>query len=399
MQNHGKAVAERTVLLVDMNSFFASVEQQSNPSLIGLPVAVGGPAGSRSVVSAASYEAREFGVHSAMPVSEALRLCPKLVLVSGDMKKYVDTSRRIFRICSQFTDLLEVYSIDECFMDVTPTMHLFGGAVSVAEQLKEKIRTELGLTCSVGIGPNKILAKLAAGMKKPDGLTVIRPGDVSAMLENLPVDRLHGIGEKVAGQLRDMAIPTAGILGRTPAFRLRKHFGVLGDVLQSMGKGCCEDPVVPYYRRPETKSIGHSHTLDRDTLNWQILSRNLLRLCEMVGRRLREANYSGRTITLSVRHQDMQTITRRRTLADYLCDGFEIYMVAQEILRKEVQSGKSVRLLGVSVSNLVRGSQQQNMFADPRQAKLREAVDSINDKFGEFKVLRASLLDSGCPKE
>jgi len=383
----------RTILLVDMNSFFASVEQQCNPQLRGKPVAVGGPAGTRSVISAASYEARAFGIRSAMPVNEALKRCPQLILVDGDMRKCIDVSRRVFRICSDYTDLLEIYSIDECFMDVSPTMHLFGGPWNLALALKQRIREELGLTCSVGIGPNKILAKLAAGMRKPDGLTGIPPQDVPRLLENLPVEKLHGIGDKVAAKLRDMAIPTAGVLGRTPVKRLKRYFGVLGEVLQAMGKGNCESPIVPYYDSPDMKSIGHSHTLERNTMDWEVLSRNLLRLSEMVGRRLREQRYSGRTVALYVRYSDMHTFSRRRTLPYYVDDGYAIYEVALSILREQVGNVQPIRLLGISVCNLTRGAHQLSLFEDKRQAELLKAVDNINNRYGEFTVRRASLLD------
>jgi len=383
----------RTILLLDMNSFFASVEQQCNPNLVGRPIAVGGPAGTRSVVSTASYEARKFGVHSAMPVNEALQRCPELVMVHGDMRKYIDVSRRVFRICSDYTDLLEIYSIDECFMDVTPTMNLFGGPWRLALDIKRRIREELGLTCSIGIGPNKVLAKLAAGMKKPDGLTEIPPEDVARVLENLPVEKLHGIGDKVAARLKEMAIPTAGILGRTPRERLKRHFGVFGEILQAMGQGTSDSLVVPYYDSPDMKSVGHSHTLGRNTCDWEVLSHTLLRLSEMVGRRLREQGYSGRTVALSVRYSDMHTFSRRRSLPEHIDDGYAIYSVALSILKDQVGNARPIRLIGVCVSNLVRGSHQLSLFADQRQEKLLEALDAINDRYGEFTIRRASLLE------
>lgn len=383
----------RIILLVDMNSFFASVEQQCNPYLKGKPVAVGGPAGTRSVVSAASYEARKFGVRSAMPVREASQRCPELVLIQGDMRKYIDVSRRVFRICSDYTDLLEIYSIDECFMDVTPTMDRFGGARSIALDIKRRIRQELGLTCSIGIGPNKVLAKLAAGMRKPDGLTEIQPEDVAGVLEDLPVERLHGIGDKVAARLKEMAIPTAGVLGRTPRERLKKHFGVFGEVLQAMGRGTSESLVVACHDAPDIKSVGHSHTLTRNTRDWEVLSHTLLRLSEMVGRRLREQSYSGRTITLTVRYSDMHTFTRRRSLQEHVDDGFAIYGIALSILREQANSERPIRLIGVCVSNLVRGSHQLSLFADKKGCKLTETLDAINDRYGEFTIRRASLLE------
>ena len=384
----------RIILLVDMNSFFASVEQQCNPLLRGKPVAVGGPAGSRSVVAAASYEARAFGVRAAMPVIEALSRCPELILVCGDMRKYADVSRRVFRICGDYTDLLEVYSIDECFMDVTFTQPLFGSAWSIALDIKRRIYGELGLTCSVGIGPNKVLAKLAAGMQKPDGLVEIRPEDVRDMLENLPVEKLHGIGSKVANRLKDMGISTAGALGRASRDRLNRQFGVYGDVLHAMGNGVSDSRVIPYCDRPDIKSVGHSHTLERNTRNLDILGCHLLRLSEMVGRRLRGHGFAGKTVTLVVRYSDMHTFSRRRTLPEHINDGYAIHKIAMSILREQVGNKRAIRLVGVCVSNLTRSSCQLNLFADAKKVNLLKAVDAINDKYGEFTIRRARLIET-----
>jgi DNA polymerase-4 len=383
---------DRKILLVDMNSFFASVEQLCDPRLQGKPVVVGGPAGARSVVSAASYEARPFGVKSGMPMMEALARCPELIIVHGSMRKYVDVSRRVFKICGDYTDLMEIYSIDECFMDVTPTMDRFGGSWSVAKEVKRRIFEELGLRCSVGIGPNKALAKLAAGMQKPDGLTEIRPEEVHCILEDMPVQKLHGIGEKTAARLRQMGIATAGTLGRVSRARLKREFGVLGDDLHDMGNGVYETPVVPYQDKAEVKSVGHSHTLSHNTRDWNVLSCHLLRLSEMVGRRLREKDLSGRTISLVVRYSDMHTFSRRRTICERLDDGYAIYRVALSILCEQYGDKRAIRLLGVCVSNLAKDSRQFNLFADERDRKLLDIMDSINDKYGEFTIKRASLV-------
>ncbi|MCL5105381.1 MAG: DNA polymerase IV [Armatimonadetes bacterium] len=384
---------DRTIILVDMNSFFASVEQQCDPRLKGKPVVVGGPAGSRSVVAAASYEARPFGVRSGMPMTEAITRCPELVIVRGDSGKYVDTSHRVFNICGDYTDLLEIYSIDECFMDVTPTQDRFGCAWNIALDVKRRIREELGLTCSVGIGPNKVLAKLASGMQKPDGLTKIRREEVRELLEALPVEKLHGIGNKTTARLKKMGITTAGTLGRASREWLKREFGVYGDTLHAMANGAYETPVIPYYDQPNIKSVGHSHTLSRNTRDWTVLSRNLLRLSEMVGRRLREQGFAGRTVTLVVRYADMHTFSRQRSLREHIDDGYAIYQVALSILREQIGNKRAIRLVGVCVSNLVKGSRQLNLFPDERRGKLLETMDAINDRYGEFTILRASLVE------
>ncbi len=384
----------RKILLVDMNSFFASIEQQCNPGLKGKPVIVGGPAGSRAVVSAASYEARPFGVRSGMPVIEALSRCPDLILVRADLRKYVDISRRVFKICSEFTDLLEIYSIDECFMDVTPTESIFGGAWKIARSIKQRIRDELGLTCSVGIGPNKTLAKLAAGMKKPDGLVEILPEQVAEVLRDLPVERLHGVGGKVSARLRRIGITTAEQLGRMPRERLKREFGVYGEVLHDMGNGVLDSPVVPIWRQPDIKSIGHSYTMERNTLDWDTLCSHMLRLSEMVGRRLREQDFAGRTVTIVVRYSDMRTISHQRSLNKYLDDGYAIYQVASSLLKEHVKGKRAIRLVGVCVSSLVKGTRQLDLFSNGRDRTILETMDAINDRYGEFSIRRAVLVES-----
>jgi len=383
---------QRTILLVDMNAFFASVEQLSNASLRGKPVLVGGSPSQRSVVAAASYEARPYGISSGMSFTEALILCPGAILVEGNPLKYADTARRVFRICADYTDKMEVYSIDECFLDVTETQDRFAGAWKIAQAIKQRIRKELGLTCSIGIGPNKLLSKLAAGMKKPDGLTEIKPEDVKSILEDLPVEKLHGIGEKTRIRLARMGITTAGALGRVPVESLRQRFGILGDLLHEMGNGIDHSPVVPYYSIPDAKSMGHSYTLSRNTRDWNVIHGHLLRLSEMVGRRLREQNYAGRTITLILRYEDMYTFVRQKSIPEYLDDGYAIYKVAASTLRQREDDERSIRLVGVSVSNLVKGIKQLGLFTDHRYSTLLRTLDAINDKYGEFTIKRASLL-------
>lgn len=384
---------DRTILLLDMNAFFASVEQQSNPMLRGKPVLVGGSHSHRSVVAAASYEARPYGIHSGMSVTEALRACPDAILVGGDSEKYSDASKRVFQICKDYTDLVEQYSIDECFMDVTGTEDRFGNAEDIARAIKRRIRDELGLTCSIGIAPNKVLAKLAANMQKPDGLVRIKREEVKDLLENLPVQELHGIGPRLGRRLSSMGINTAGILGRFPRQELKRIFGVMGEILHDIGNGVYFSPIVPYYRHPDAKSVGHSYTLERNTRNWSVVNSHLLRLSEMVGRRLRKYGSSGRTVMLVLRFADMRFYCRHNSLKEYIDDGMSIYRVALSMLQQEVARDKRpIRLVGVCVSNLVKAGRQLDVFADPRYMNLMQAMDSINDRFGEFTVMRASLV-------
>lgn len=383
---------EKKILLVDMNAYFASIEQMSNPTLRGKPVVVGGPRGTRSVVAAASYEARKYGIKSAMSISEAVQKCPDLLIVSGDMDKYIDSSRKILKILMDYTDLVEVYSIDECFMDVTATEDYFGGAVEIAKQIKKRIRLQIGINCSVGIAPNKLLSKLAAGMQKPDGLTQIKPEQIKGILKNLPAGELHGIGRKLVVHLADMGIKTAGQLGDYPRELLKKRFGINGEIMHDMGNGIDHSKIIPYYDQPDNKSVGHSHTLDRNTRDAEVLGTVLLKLSEKVGRRLREQNFAGRTITLVVRYSDFHTFTRRKSLPDHIDDGYSIYMSATQILNEQYNDNRAIRLLGVSVSGLVKGSRQMQLFEDPKYRALMETVDKINDKFGDWTVRRARLL-------
>ena len=382
----------RTILLVDMNAFFASVEQQCNPALQGKPVLVGGSVKKRSVVAAASYEARPYGIKSGMSLVEAINLCPNSILVEGNPQKYIDTSHKVFGICADYTDQMEIYSIDECFMDVTYTQELFGGAVEIAKTIKRRIKEETNLTCSIGIGPNKILAKLASGMKKPDGLVQIKQEDAKALLERLPVEDLHGIGNNLQARLRKMGIITAGDLGRASKTLLNREFGIVGDALHNMGNGTYSPPVVPYHSKPDMKSMGHSYTLDRNTKNWDIVRKHLLRLSEMVGWRLRENGYSGKTISLIIRYADLNFYSRQKSIQDYLDDGFEIYKVALSIMKQYEHDKRAVRLVGVSVSNLVRGKHQLNLFENTHWRSVMQAVDSINRKYGEFTIMRGSLV-------
>jgi DNA polymerase IV len=385
--------AERIILLVDMNAFFASVEQQCNPLLRGKPTLVGGACGKRSVVAAASYEARPFGIRSGMSMFEALKLCPDAIVVEGNPHKYVDVAHKVFRICENYTDAMEIYSIDECFLDVTDTCERFGGPWEIARAIKRRIRADLRLTCSVGIAPNKMLAKLAADMQKPDGLVEIKRDEVKELLENLPVEELHGIGGRMREHLAKMGIFTGGDLGRAPVAELKRRFGISGDVFHQMGTGTYFSPIIPHHSRPDAKSMGHSYTLERNTRDINLIHRHLLRLSEMVGRRLREDGYCGRTITLTLRYANMHTFCRQRSIIDSLDDGYDIYLAALPILRRQLAKDKrAVRLVGISISNLMR-SRQLDLFANPHKREVLSVVDAVNDRYGEFTLKRASLLN------
>jgi DNA polymerase IV len=285
---------KRVIMHIDMNSYFASVEQQVNPSLRGKPIAVGGPNEGRTVIAAASIEAKRFGVKSGMNIYQARKICPNLIFVQGNYSRYADFTNRIFYIFRRYTPILEIFSIDEAFLDVTTTLKTFENAIRASKEIKLAIRKEVGdwLSCSVGIAPNKLIAKLASDLKKPDGLVVVRKENIQKLLNYIELDELCGIGSKTKRNLLSMGIDTIGKLGKTPVEVLVRRFGKMGLVLHCMGKGEDESPVVPYYEIPEPKSMGHSYTLPEDTADKNIIWSTLLKLSEQVGRRLRAEHFT-----------------------------------------------------------------------------------------------------------
>jgi len=385
-------MSNRTIMHVDMNAFFASVEQQINPFLRHKPVAVVG-AHKRTIITTASYEARAYGVGVGMTIPEAQRLCPDIIFVAGDNKKYTDTCTRLVEVYENYTPLEEVYSVDEAFLDVTGSLCLFDTPEDIALRIKNEVRNNFGLTCSAGIGPNKLLAKLASNMEKPDGLTIIHPDGISGTLEKLPVSKLCGIGSRLEKHLESMGIKTCGELGRSPEKELKKRFGIIGERLHQMGLGIDESPVVPVEDTPDAKSVGHSMTLEKDVSDNDSIETYILQLSEMVGRRLRGGHYSGRTVALTLRYSDFHTFTKRRTINEYINDGLDIYLAALDV-RRSIRLKSAVRLLGVSVSNLVKDYGQMLLFKKDRdRMSVMQAMDKINDMYGEFSVIRARLLD------
>ncbi len=382
----------RDILHIDMNAFFASVEQRADPALRDRPMAVAGSA-KRGVILSASYEARACGVRTGMTYPEARALCPSLILAPADPAKYSHACKRLIRIWERFTPAVELFSIDEAFLDVTGCGPLLGDPVSIAVEIKERIWEEEGLTCSIGIAPNRLLAKLGSDMQKPDGLVLITPQDVPEVMEHLPVRELCGIGPSLTRQLAGMGIWTCGELGRAPLRDLTGRFGVLGARLQEMGRGTDPSPVVPMpeQEREEARSIGHSMTLDRDCGDRELLGRHILQLSEKVGRRMRRSGYRGRTVSLTVRYADFTSFSRRRSLPRSLCHGPDVFQAAIGIFR-EVRLEQPVRLLGLSVSGLEQRSDQMPLFDDERRRAFTSmAMDRINDRYGDFTVTWATL--------
>jgi len=389
-----KARDERRVILhVDMDAFFASVEQRRNPGLRGRPVVVCGKP-PRTVVASASYEARAFGIHADMPLFEARRRCPELRCVEGDLGRYIKAFLRVMGILRGYSPHIEAASIDEAFLDMTSCRLLFPSPRGVAEAMKKRIFHELGLTCSVGVGPNKLVAKLASSRGKPDGLMVVSAAEVPHFLENLPIGQLRSIGPKREEALRSLRIQSCGDLGRFPASLLIERFGVFGERLHRMGLGIDETPVIPLGREPDPKSFGHFVTVPQDTADPRVISGFLLRLSEQVGRRLRRNRFRGRRVTLTVRFSDFSALTRQKASAEPLRSGKEIYQLALRIW-DSMGDERPVRLLGVTVSNLQRASNQFSLLSGGNKWEaLWEAVDRVNDKYGDFTLTWGSLYQS-----
>jgi len=374
-----------------MNAFFASVEQQSNPELRGKPIAVIGAA-KRTVLTTCSYEARAFGVKTGMNTWEARQKCPQLIFVVGNNRKYTYTSTQIINIMREYTPLVEVFSIDEAFLDVTGSLSMFGSAERIVYLIKSRIKHQFGITCSVGIAPNKLLAKLASDMQKPDGLTIITPEKVAQVLERVPIKDLCGIGAKMNQHLSNFGIKTCGELGRFPVDILKRKFGVTGEKLHYMGLGMDDSPVIPDEEAEEVKSVGHSTTLDKDLTERSEIQTYLLQLSEMVGRRARRYQVAGKTVTLTVRYQDFTTFSRQESRVTHTNNSEEIYLAALKIL-DGIDLAQPIRLLGVKISNLRQHTEQLPLFpAERKKALLAGAMDQVNNKFGDFAVTFGSLL-------
>ena len=389
-------MAYRTILHVDLDAFFAAVEQRDRPDLRGRPVIVGG-AGSedaRGVVSAASYEARVFGVHSAMSLREAFRRCPDGVFLPVDGRRYQAASRDVMNVLRRFTPMVEPISIDEAFLDVTGSAALFGDGASIARQIREAVREEVGLTASVGVASTKLVAKIASDLRKPDGLVVVPPGGEAMFLAPLAIGRLWGVGEKTAAALTEYGVRTIGDLAALPPDLLVRRFGKHGASLVDRARGLDADPV---HEGDPAKSVGHEHTFDIDTSDPEVIERTLLAMADGVSGRLRSAGVRAGTIAVKVRDSSFRTITRQRTLAEPTDLTEPIFRAALELARPEVR-GIRVRLLGVTASHL--GEQEQLALfepGEPRRRRVVEAADQLRHRYGDRAVTRARLIDAGLP--
>ena len=398
-----------TILHVDMDAFYASVEVRDRPELEGRPVVVGGSAEGRGVIAAASYEARAFGVHSAMPTKRALELCPELVLLPPDFDRYTSASRQVMEIFRSFTPLVEPLSLDEAFLDVSGSERLFGDAEEIGHRIKDDILRETGLVASVGVAPTKFLAKLASDLDKPDGFRVIRHGEERAVLDPLPVSKIFGVGPRTAKRLNGLGVRTIGDLASRPRKVVARQFGASAIWIHDLAHGIDPRRVTP---RREEKSHGMERTFAEDISDREELRALLMTFSEEVAFHLRDKGLRGKTVTLKARFSDFRTITRTKTLPFATNLGPRIFSVAGELLDRI--DDRPLRLLGVQVSRLedVRQPVQETLFngamAEPssredfmasaeKLAKVTPSLDKLRRKFGRGVVVPATILDRKVP--
>ena len=393
-----------------MDAFFAAVEEKMNPHLAGKPLAVGGDLKRRGVVASANYAARPYGIRAGMPIAEALRLCPEITLVEGNPQKYVHLSLLILEVLKDFTPIVEPFSIDEAFLDLTGSPKIAASkwegfnpvdpedaldvAIPTARAIQRAIYRKTQLTATIGIGPNKYIAKMASGVEKPKGLTILTQARYRARFWSLGVKELWGIGEKTRIALEKLGIETVGQLAKFPIEFLTYHFGLNGDHMREAAWGIDESEVVPYYKGIPLKSMGHEITLSEDIDSRERIGAHLLRLSDQVARRMRQDGYVGRVVTVKIRDSKFRTITRQRALPSYTNDDELIYRTASALF-DEHWDRLPLRLVGVSMASLASwGEAEQTSLFDQEEhkRKMTQAVDSLRDRFGDAALVRAGAL-------
>lgn len=384
----------KSIFHVDMDAFFVSVEELFDPALRGKAVVVGGQRNERGVVSAASYEARKFGVHSAMPLRTAARLCPQAIFVDGHPERYREYSERAYRVLTSFSPLVEMASIDEAYLDMSGTQRLHGPPLRAAHGLHQKMKAETQLNCSIGIGSSRLIAKVSSAKAKPNGVLWVVPGQEAVFLAPLDVRDIPGVGKVTEQSLLALGIERVGDLARFDEAFLEERFGKWGLALAGKARG--EDAGgwfdAEVGAHADAKSISHEHTYNEDTANAEQLEATLMRLSEMVGRRLREAGLHARTIQLKLRYKDFTTITRAHTLPAPTQLDTEIFEQAKALFRRNWRKGSEVRLLGVHASSLEQQAGQGDLLEGARQERWKRALsaaDRLRDKFGESSVALA----------
>jgi len=383
----------RLIMHLDMDAFFASVEIAHLPSLEGKPVIIGGDPNARGVVTTCSYEARKYGVHSAMSSAEAKKLCPHGIFICNATEKYSYVSMEIMKILSDFSPQVEPFSVDEAFLDITETAARWGGAAPLAMEIKRRIYASQRMTCSIGISAIRFVAKMASGAQKPDGLTIVEPGRERQFLWPQPIGNLWGVGPKSQEAFLKLGVNTIGELASYPKYRLKKYFGVVGEALSDMANGIGSNGICFTGEEPDEKSMGHEHTFDRDETDPERIYAMLLRLSDKVSRRLRRAGWQGRTITVRLKHSDKKRLSRAQTMFSSTDCAITIYNQARLLMEKHQLLSKPIRLIGVSVSHLEQKKSpiQADLISDsnPKSAKIDEVIDKIRDKYGEHTITYA----------
>ena len=385
----------QVIVHVDMDAFFASVEQLHHPEWRGKPIIVGADPKEgmgRGVVSTASYEARKYGIHSAMPISKAYRLCPQGIYVVPHGRLYSDYSKQIFEILYHFTPIVEILSIDEAFLDVTGSLHLFNSVENLGREIKKQIFEKTGLTASLGIASNKSVAKIASDFKKPDGLTIVFSGDIQNFLDPLPITKLFGVGKKMHEVLQHLGINTVKELCNYPKSFLEEKFGEMGIHIYKMARGIDNRKVQIH---DEIKSFSHETTFETDLIDEEHLKNTMLHLAAKVSQRLRKKGLKGKTIQLKIRFDDFTTFTRRKTLINhtYLTD--DIYKIGKKMLNEFQPLEKPIRLIGIGVSQLVDEKGDQISLWDIQNEKklaLEKIMDQIQEKFGKSAIIHANTI-------
>ncbi len=385
--------SQLNILHCDLDAFFASVEQLDNPSLRGKPVVVGGDKDARGVVSTCSYEAREFGIRSAMPTAQAYRLCPQAIFLPVNMNRYLEVSKQVFSIISRYSPLMEVLSIDEAFLDISGCFRLFGSPENIGRLIKQQIYSELGLKISVGISYNKFLAKLGSDMDKPDGLRIITREEALLLLRPLPVSRIWGVGNKTRQILDKLGLKTIGDIQDLPPGWLEARIGSAGRLFWELARGIDERAIETSYER---KSIGREETFPQDINDIAFLEKLITRFAAELGHKLRKSELKAATITIKLRYSNFKTITRRKSISPSNSD-IIITQQATELLRLSYDGRKALRLFGLSLGNLLPAAlpEQGSLFTSSltsKHANIDQLMDDIQERFGPGAITRGNML-------
>lgn len=384
----------REILHVDMDAFFVSVEEVRDPSLVGKPVIVGGDPDGRGVVAAASYAARRYGIHSAMPLAKARRLCPHAIFLRGSHGVYGDFSRRVFKVLEKYSPLVEKMSLDEAYVDLTGCQKLHGPVLETAERIRNEIKKEVGINASIGIASNKLLAKVASAFVKPRGILWIAPGKEKKFLEPLPVGRIPGVGPKSFERFKRMGVKTVGDLVALPKELLEEVYGKSGNWLYLKSRGICTSPVSGH--EEDSRSISRETTLETDSQDARFLESTLSYLVEKAATQLRASDLFVRTVTLKLRTADFKTVTRSHTLKEPTSEDHVIFNIAVNLFRKRFTRKTPVRLVGISLSSLTRESSvQTDLFeqtSHEQRDNLYQGIDRIRSKYGFRSILRGTSV-------